>query len=83
MDTKDNIVTATGEVVVVYKDYHLSAKKAIYNRATGDLELFDKINATQGSNIKLLGEYAKLNIANKERMFKPFYMLLTLINIYL
>lgn len=83
METKDNIVTATGEVVVVYKDYNLNAKKAIYNRVTGDLELFDKINATKGNNVKLLGEYAKMNIANKERMFKPFYMLEKTSNVWL
>ncbi|MFA5234712.1 MAG: LPS-assembly protein LptD [Sulfurimonas sp.] len=75
MDTKDNIVTADGEVVVIYKDYQLSAKRARYDRNNGDLELFGNIRATQGENIKLLGEYAKLNIANKERTFRPFFML--------
>ncbi|MDT8339518.1 MAG: LPS-assembly protein LptD, partial [Sulfurimonas sp.] len=75
MVTKDNIVTADGEVVVIYKDYYLSAKKAVYDRNSGKLELFGNIRANQGENIKLLGEYAKLNIAEKERMFKPFYML--------
>ncbi|MEK6660231.1 MAG: LPS-assembly protein LptD, partial [Campylobacterota bacterium] len=75
MDTTDNIITAEGEVVVVYQDYYLSAKRAIYNRNSGELELFENIRAAQGENIKLLGEYAKLNIAEKERTFKPFYML--------
>lgn len=75
MDTKDNIVTADGEVVVIYKDYQLSAKSARYDRNSGDLELFGNIRASQGENIKLLGEYAKLNIANKERTFRPFFML--------
>lgn len=75
MDTKDSVVTAKGDVVVIYQDYHLSAKRARYNRDSGDLELFENIRASQGDNIKLLGEYAKLNIANKERTFAPFYML--------
>ncbi|MDD5400798.1 MAG: LPS-assembly protein LptD [Sulfurimonas sp.] len=75
MDTKDNIITAEGEVVIVYQDYYLSAKRAIYDRNSGELELFENIRASQGVNIKLLGEYAKLNIAEKERTFKPFYML--------
>lgn len=75
MDTKDNIVTADGEVVVIYKDYQLSAKRARYDRNNGELELFGNIRASQGENIKLLGEYAKLNIANKERTFRPFFML--------
>ncbi|MDK9693278.1 MAG: LPS-assembly protein LptD [Sulfurimonas sp.] len=75
MDTKENIVIADGDVVVVYQDYYLSAKKARYDRINGDLELFGSIEASQGGDIKLLGEYAKLNIANKERTFQPFFML--------
>lgn len=75
MDTKDNIVTADGDVVVVYQDYQISAKKAIYDRDNSDLELFGNIRASKGENIRLLGEYARLNLAKKEREFKPFYML--------
>jgi LPS-assembly protein len=75
MDSKDNIVKATGEVTVVYKDYFLSAQNATYDKSTGELELFGNIKANQGKSYKLLGDYAKLNIAKKERVFKPFFML--------
>ena len=75
MDSKENIVEASGGVNVLYIDYFLSAKRAIYNRETGDLELFDNIRVTRGGEYKILGSYAKLNIAKKERLFKPFYML--------
>jgi LPS-assembly protein len=75
INTKDNVVTASDDVVVVYKDYQLSAKRAIYNRNTGVLELFDNVRANQGDTAQFLGEYAKLNIAEKERTFKPFFML--------
>jgi LPS-assembly protein len=75
MNSKDNIVNASGEVTVVYKDYFLSAQKATYDKNTGELELFGNIRANQGKNYKLLGEYAKLNISKKERTFKPFFML--------
>jgi len=75
MESKDNIVNATGEVTVVYKDYFLTSKSATYDKNTGILELFDNIRASQGGNYKLLGNYAKLNISKKERTFKPFYML--------
>jgi len=83
MDTKDNVVTAKDDVVVVYKDYHLSAKKAIYDRNTGLLELFENVRATKGDNIQILGDYAKLNIAQKERSFKPFYMLEKTSNVWM
>ena len=75
MDSHNQIVNASGEVVVVYKDYVLSAEKAIYDKDSGELELFKNIRATQGTDYKILGDYAKMNIANKERLFRPFYML--------
>jgi LPS-assembly protein len=83
MDTKDNIVKAHGEVVVIYQDYHLSAQRAIYNKNSGELELFENIHATKGNNIKLLGSYAKLNIAKKERTFRPFYMVEQTSNVWI
>ncbi|MDD2790785.1 MAG: LPS assembly protein LptD [Sulfurimonas sp.] len=75
VDSKDNIVNAKGDVTVIYKDYFLNAKSAIYNKETGDLELFDNIRATYDGKYRVLGDYAKLNIKKKEKFFKPFFML--------
>ncbi|MFK5938095.1 MAG: LPS assembly protein LptD [Sulfurimonas sp.] len=75
MTSTDNIVKATDGVTVVYKSYFLTAKKAIYNRDTGDLELFDNIVVNNDKKAKVIGSYAKLNIKKKEKLFKPFYML--------
>ena len=75
MTSTDNIVQATDGVTVVYKRYFLTAKKAVYNRDTGDLELFDNIVVNHDGKSKIIGSYAKLNIAKKEKLFKPFYML--------
>ncbi len=75
MQTHGDIVQAFGEVTVVYRDYFLSADEAKYNKETGTLELFGNIRASHGDNYKILGKYAKLNIADKERVFQPFFML--------
>ncbi len=75
MQTHGDTVQAFGEVTVVYKDYFLSADEAKYNKKTGALELFGNIRASHGDNYKILGKYAKLNIADKERVFQPFFML--------
>ena len=75
MDTIGNIVHATGEVNVIYRDYFISADEAKYDRDSGELELFKNIRVTQGNTYKILGEYARLNIKEKTREFKPFYML--------
>lgn len=75
IESKDNIVEASGGVTVIYKDYILNAKRAVYNKNSEDLELFGSVNAVSGADYKLLGERAKLNLTNKERTFQPFFML--------
>ncbi|MGB3960731.1 MAG: LPS assembly protein LptD [Sulfurimonas sp.] len=75
VDSNNSIVNASGDVTVIYKDYFLNAKSALYNKETGDLELFENIRATYDGKYRILGDYAKLNIKRKEKMFKPFFML--------
>jgi LPS-assembly protein len=73
--TIDEILHAEGEVSVVYRDYYISAKKAKYDKQSGVLELYENVRATQANSYKILGEYARINLQNKQRVFKPFYML--------
>jgi len=75
LNSENETISATGGVSVIYQNYLLTAQKAIYNKTTGDLELFDDIKVTQDNNYRVIGNYAKLNIAKKERLFQPFYML--------
>jgi len=74
MTSVGNIVKATGGVTVVYKNYFITADRAVYDRNSSELELFDNIRVNQDKSYKVLGKYAKLNIAQKEKFFKPFYM---------
>ncbi|QFR49869.1 LPS-assembly protein LptD [Sulfurimonas lithotrophica] len=73
--TEDEILYADGEVNVVYKDYYLSAKRAKYHKLNGNLELFENVKVTQNNNYKILGEYIRIDIKNKQKEFKPFYLL--------
>ncbi len=75
LSSKNGTIEASGGVSVAYKDYLLTAKRATYNRKTGDLELYDNIRIDNEGKYKILGNYAKLNIAKKEKSFQPFYML--------
>lgn len=75
IDSHEDYVEARDGVTVVYKDYFIIAKRASYNRKTGDLELFDNVRVNYKGRSKMLGKYAKLNIKKKERFFEPFYML--------
>ena len=67
-------VQASGGVTVVYKDYFITADRAQYDRNSSDLELFENIRVNQDKSVKILGQYAKINIAKKERLFQPFYL---------
>jgi len=75
MTSKEDIVEASGGVSVMYENYFLTAKKATYNKKTGDLELFNNIFVNYNGKSKIIGSYARLNLAKKEKSFKPFYML--------
>ena len=74
MESLEGIVNAKDGVSVLYGEYILTADNAVYNRKSGDLELHGHVRVSQGSSMKILGEYARLNIAQKERLFRPFYM---------
>ncbi len=75
MNSEGNIVKLSDGVSVVYRDYYLSADSAVYNRQSAELELEGNVRAISGSEYKILGNKATLNIAKKERSFQPFYML--------
>lgn len=74
MLSKAQTVEASGGVSVVYKNYLITADSSLYNRKSGELELFGHIHVNNGVKYKVLGKYARLNIAKKEKFFKPFYM---------
>jgi len=75
LTSSDNIVKAKGGVSVIYKDYFLTAQSATYDKTSGDLELYGNIRLNNNGKYKILGKYARLNLAKKERVFQPFYML--------
>jgi len=68
-------IYASGNVLVLYQDYYLSATEATYERNTSNLELYGNIVAMQGSDYFSMGDYARLNTQKKERYFSPFFML--------
>lgn len=75
LESQESTVWANDGVTVIYEDYVITAQRAKYNKESGDLELYENIRVNKGDTYKVLGKYAKLNIAKKERIFEPFYML--------
>ena len=66
---------AEGDVLILYKDYYLTAKRAHYDRVNEVIELYGSVTMIKGSDYHILGEYARLDIPNDTRRISPFYML--------
>ena len=73
--SQGDILKLNGGVSIIYGEYVLYAKKAIYNKKTNILELFENIKISNQKEYKIIGNYAKLDLSSKKREFKPFFML--------
>ena len=62
INTKDNIVTASGNVIVFSPTYYISASKIIYNKTEETFELFDNVLILKDNNIQTQSDYALINL---------------------
>ena len=73
VDAIENIVTATGDVVIYPPTYYLSANKIIYNKENETFELFGNVLVIKDNNIQTQSNYAFVDIkkdsVNQEPMF--------------
>ena len=73
VDAIENIVTASGDVVIYSPTYYLSANKIIYNKENETFELFDNVLVIKDNNIQTQSNYAfvdlKKDIVNQNPMF--------------
>lgn len=80
--TKD-IIRADDGVIVISKLYYISAKRALYNESSKDLELFGDVNIIRGENERSLSSYALLKLKNDEASFKDFFFANTQLEVWL
>ncbi len=71
ISTKNNILTASGNVVVFSSEYYITAQKVIYNKESGIFELFDDVIILKDNNIQTKSNYASLNVNNDDLYQKP------------
>ncbi len=83
MKTRAQTIDLADEIAVVYGEYVLFAKRARYDKQKALLELFGNVKVLSNNKLKILGEYAKIDLARKKRLFKPFYMLDTTSQVWL
>ena len=83
IDTKTNVITATGEVVAYSSDYYLVADKIIYNKEKSEIELFDNVMIVKNNTIQTQSNYAKLNIKTNDIYQNPTVLFDKSTNIWL
>ena len=74
INTKDNIVIATGDVVVFSPTYYLSANKIIYNKENETFELFDNVLIIKDNNIQTQSEYAFVDLKKDAFTQNPMFL---------
>lgn len=71
--TRDNAVIATGDVVIFSKTYYITATKASYDKATGDLRFSDDVNILKNNQEHFMSKDAYLNIHSDVSKQKPVF----------
>ena len=74
INTKENIVIATGDVVVFSPTYYLSADKIIYNKDNETFELFNNVLIIKDNSIQTQSEYAFVDLKNDAFTQNPMFL---------
>ena len=64
VDTKNNIITAIGDVVAYSPTYYLSSDKMVYDKDREILELFDNVLIIKDNKIQTQSNYAYVDMKN-------------------
>ena len=75
LDIKDNIVNATGDVVVYSINYYITADRLIYDKENGKLELFENVSIIKNNQQVSYSEYVFIDIKKDINSFKPVLVL--------
>ncbi len=83
IETKKNIIIASGDVLIHSPSYYITAQKVIYNKEKNTLELFDNVNIIKDSKITTFTNYAFLDFSKEIDLFKPILVLDNTNNIWI
>ncbi len=68
---ENNILVATGNVVIYSKTYYITAQKIIYDKEKETFELFDDVMILRNNNVQSKSDYAFLDMKNDGIYQKP------------
>ncbi len=71
VNTKENILIATGNVVIFSPTYYITAQKIIYDKDNGTFELFDDVVILKNNNVQTKSNYAFLDVNTDDLYQKP------------
>lgn len=74
VDAVENIVTASGNVVIYSPTYYLSANKVIYNKENETFELFDNVLVIKDNNIQTQSNYAFIDLKKDSSNQYPMFL---------
>lgn len=74
VDAVENIVTASGNVVIYSPTYYLSANKVIYNKENETFELFDNVLVIKDNNIQTQSNYAFVDLKKDSSNQYPMFL---------
>jgi LPS-assembly protein len=70
----ENIITASGNVVIYSPTYYLSANKVIYNKEDETFELFDNVLVIKDNNIQTQSNYAFIDLKKDSFTQNPMFL---------
>jgi len=71
IEAKENIVIASGNVLIHSPQHYITAQKVIYDKKNSTLELFDNVNIIKNGETTIFSDYAFLDFANEVDKFTP------------
>lgn len=74
LNTKDDIITATGDVVVFSQSYYITAKKLVYDKTNSTIELFDDVNLIKNNQHVSFSQYLFIDNNKELKNIKPMLM---------
>jgi LPS-assembly protein len=69
-----DIINAKDNVVVLYGDYYITAKRAKFDKAKEVLEFYEEVTMLQGEKTVGMSEYLFLDMKNDVRRFEPAFL---------
>lgn len=75
LNSKDNIVIASGDVVIFSSTYYITAQKVIYDKNKGTLELFDDVVILKDNMTQAQSNYAFLDLNDESITQNPILVL--------